>query len=84
MRSGCGLGVEVHAFGFASFSGQEEFLVACGKDGLFVARQLVGRCNVANRGVKADSVVVFDEVRDQAPSVIEAKRDARAQAIAFQ
>ena len=58
-------------FSFTGFSGLEEFLVASGKDGLFFAGEFVSWGDVADRGVKAHGVVVFDEANDQATSVLE-------------
>ena len=43
-------------------------LVASGKDGLFFTSEFVSRGDVADRGVKAHGVIVFDEAADQAGS----------------
>ena len=58
-------------FSFSGFSGLKEFLVASGKDCLFVAGKFVSLGDVADRGVKPHGVVVFDEASDQATGVLE-------------
>ena len=72
------------AFSFAGLSGLEEFLVASGKDGLFFTGEFVGRGDIANRGVKAHRVIVFDEAADQATGLLEVQGDAWADAIGFE
>src|SRR4029453_5166483 len=69
------------AFSFAGFSGLEEFLVASGKDGLFFAGKFVGWGDVADCGVKAHGVVVFDKASDQAPGVLEVQGNPWANAM---
>jgi hypothetical protein len=59
------------AFSFAGFSGLEKLLVASGKDGLFFAGKFVSWGDVADRGVKAHGVVVFDEAGNQATGILE-------------
>jgi hypothetical protein len=54
------------AFRFTGFSGLEEVLVASGKDGLFFTGKFVSWDDVADRGVKAHGVAVFDKASDQA------------------
>ena len=51
-------------FSFAGFSGVDKFLVASCKDGGFLAGEFVGWGDIANRGVKAHRVIVFDEAAD--------------------
>ena len=65
------MGVVLVALSFAGFSGLEEFLIASGKDCLFLASEFVSWGDVADRGVKAHGVVVFDEANDQATGVLE-------------
>jgi hypothetical protein len=75
------VGVVLVAFGFTGFSGLEDFLVASGKDGLFSTGKFVSWGDVANRRVKAHGVVVFDEVSNQATSVLEVQGDSWADTI---
>ena len=55
------MSVVLITFSFAGFSGVEEFLIVSREDGCFLAGEFVGRGDVANRGVKAHGLVVFDE-----------------------
>ena len=72
------MGIVLVAFGFAGFSGQEEFLVASREDGRFFAGEFVGWGDVADRRVEAHGVVMFDEAGEQATGVLEAQGDARS------
>ena len=63
------MGVVLVTFSFTGFSGLEEFLVASGKDGVFFAGKFLGWGDVADCGVKAHGVVVFDKASDQAPGL---------------
>ena len=69
------------AFSFTGFSGVEEFLVASGKDGLFFAGKFVSWGDVADRGVKAHGVVMFDEAGDKATGFLEIQGNPWADAI---
>ena len=78
------MGVVLVTFSFTGFSGLEELLVASGKDGLFFTGEFVSWGDVADRGMKAHGVVVFDEASDQATSVLEVQGDSWANAIGFE
>jgi hypothetical protein len=69
------VGAILVAFSFTGFSGLEDSLVASGKDGLFFTGKFVSWGAVADRRVKAHSVVVFDEASDQATGVLEIQGD---------
>ena len=78
------MGVVLVTFSFTGSSGLEEFLVASGKDGLFFTGEFVSWGDVADRGVKAHGVIVFDEAADQATGVLETQGDFWADAISFE
>jgi hypothetical protein len=71
-------------FSFTGFSGLEELLVASGEDGLFFASEFISWGDVADRGVKAHSVVVFDEASHEATGVLEVQGNPWADAISFE
>ncbi len=78
------MGVELLAFSFAVFSGLVKFLIAGGEDGFVAASKFVGRGDVADGGVQAHGVVVGNKVGHQTAGVVEAKRGAGTQAVAFE
>ena len=71
------------SFSFTGFSGLEEFLVASGKDGVFFTGKFVSWGDVADRGVKAHGVVVFDKASDQATGILKVQGDSWADAMGF-
>ena len=54
---------------FPPFSGGIEFAIACGEDLLLATFELVLGRDVADGGVEADGVVVFDELAHDPPGV---------------
>ena len=55
----------------ASFTRRFELAVALGEDRELAAGELVRRRHVPDRRVKAHAVVVRDELRDDAPSLVD-------------
>src|SRR5262249_40903293 len=66
------------------FSGLLQFLIALGPDRLGAAFQLVERCQVADRAVQANSVVMVDVARQQALRLFDRRRHARSEAFPFE
>src|SRR5215469_6726262 len=61
-----------------------QFLIALGPDGFGAAFQLVERCQVADRAVQANSVVMADVARQQTLRLFDRRRHARSETFPFE
>ena len=71
-------------FFFPPFTGGFEFAVACGEDLLVPPWEFVFGGDVADGGVQADRIVVFDELADDAAGVFQDERDAGTDTFFFE
>src|SRR4051794_6926333 len=67
-----------------SFSRRIELAVPLGEDHLLTTGQLVRGCDVADRAVQADLVVMRHELCDEPPRVLQAQGGLDADALSFQ
>ena len=68
---------------FSPFSGFLQFAVSFPEDHFVVSFEFIFRGDIADGAVKADSVIILDELADKTSGILKRERDFGSQALAF-